>query len=222
MAAWFFGLLAAGETIRMIYLWATGGKISPIACLMEILLLLLISFFCSNKNRKKQEEARLSGPLVTEERQKQAKKGQKEPIVICPEGKPYLIAAIGFYVVFLVSAIAMLVWFSWPKVLLSGTLGGICLYDLYKYMRIKTDIAAAKDREPFLQRKKQARREAAKGRRIRKVEQMILTHGWAGLDNIWQRRAEKLLDDERIEELVLQRNAAKVQTPPEELQVSLF
>lgn len=69
---------------------------------------------------------------------------------------------------------------------------------------------------------KQARREAAKGRRIRKVEQMILTHGWAGLDNIWQRRAEKLLDDERIEELVLQRNAAKVQTPPEELQVSLF
>lgn len=43
-----------------------------------------------------------------------------------------------------------------------------------------------------------------------------------GLDNIWQRRAEKLLDDERIEELVLQRNAAKVQTPPEELQVSLF
>ena len=160
MAAWFFGLLAAGETIRMIYLWATGGKISPIACLMEILLLLLISFFCSNKNRKKQEEARLSGPLVTEERQKQAKKGQKEPIVICPEGKPYLIAAIGFYVVFLVSAIAMLVWFSWPKVLLSGTLGGICLYDLYKYMRIKTDIAAAKDREAFLQRKKQARREA--------------------------------------------------------------
>ena len=142
--------------------WATGGKISPIACLMEILLLLLISFFCSNKNRKKQEEARLSGPLVTEERQKQAKKGQKEPIVICPEGKPYLIAAIGFYVVFLVSAIAMLVWFSWPKVLLSGTLGGICLYDLYKYMRIKTDIAAAKDREAFLQRKKQARREALK------------------------------------------------------------
>jgi len=166
MAAWFFGLLAAGETIRMIYLWATGGKISPIACLMEILLLLLISFFCSNKNRKKQEEARLSGPLVTEERQKQAKKGQKEPIVICPEGKPYLIAAIGFYVVFLVSAIAMLVWFSWPKVLLSGTLGGICLYDLYKYMRIKTDIAAAKDREAFLQRKKQARREALKRRLI--------------------------------------------------------
>ena len=69
---------------------------------------------------------------------------------------------------------------------------------------------------------KKARREAAKGRRIRKVEQMILTHGWADLDNIWQRRAEKLLDDERIEELVLQRNAAKVQTPPEELQVSLF
>ena len=69
---------------------------------------------------------------------------------------------------------------------------------------------------------KKARREAAKKQRIRKVEQMLLTHGWNGLDDLWRRRAEKLLDDERIEELVLQRNAAKVQTPPEELQVSLF
>lgn len=165
MAAWLFGLVAAGETVRVIYLWITGANFSPIACLMEILLLLLISFFCSNKNRKKQEAERMNGPLVTEEQRKQAVNNQKEPIVICPEGKPYLVAAIGFYVVFLISAVVMLIWFSWPKVLLSGTLGGICIYDLYKYVRIKTDIAAAKDREAFLQRKKQARREALQRRR---------------------------------------------------------
>ena len=39
-----------------------------------------------------------------------------------------------------------------------------CIYDIYKYIRIKTDIAAAKDREAILQRKKQARREALKRR----------------------------------------------------------
>lgn len=69
---------------------------------------------------------------------------------------------------------------------------------------------------------KKARREAAKRRRIRKVEQMLLTYGWADLDAIWQHRAEKLLDDERIEELLQQRKEAKAQKPPEELQVSLF
>lgn len=31
---------------------------------------------------------------------------------------------------------------------------------------------------------------------------MILTHGWDGLDDIWKHRAKKLLDEERIEELV--------------------
>ena len=69
---------------------------------------------------------------------------------------------------------------------------------------------------------KKARRAAAKRQRIRKVEQMILTHGWANLDGLWQRRAEKLLDDERIEELLQQRKEASVQKPPEELQLSLF
>ena len=164
MTTWLFGLLAAGETIHMIYLWASGEKISPAAYLAEILLFALIAFFCSGKNQKKQEEARRSGPLVTEAEEKKGKKGGKDPIVICPEGKPYLIAAIGFYVVFLMSVAVMLVWFSWPKALLSGTLGGICIYDIYKYIRIKTDIAAAKDREAILQRKKQARREALKRR----------------------------------------------------------
>ena len=48
---------------------------------------------------------------------------------------------------------------------------------------------------------KRARRAAAKAQRIRKVERMILTHGWEDLDDIWKRRAEKLLDEERIDEL---------------------
>ena len=48
---------------------------------------------------------------------------------------------------------------------------------------------------------KQARRKAAKAQRVRKVEKMILSYGWANLETIWIRRAEKLLDDGRIEEL---------------------
>ena len=48
---------------------------------------------------------------------------------------------------------------------------------------------------------KRARRAVAKERRIRKVETMILAHGWDDLDTIWKRRAEKLLDDDRIDEL---------------------
>lgn len=48
---------------------------------------------------------------------------------------------------------------------------------------------------------KRARRAAAKAQRIRKVERMILAHGWESLDDRWKRRAEKLLDEERIEEL---------------------
>lgn len=69
---------------------------------------------------------------------------------------------------------------------------------------------------------KKARREAAKKQRIRKVEQMLLTCGWNGLDDLWRRRAEKLLDDQRIDELHLQWKAAQAQTPPEETQIRLF
>lgn len=69
---------------------------------------------------------------------------------------------------------------------------------------------------------KKARREAAKRQRIRKAEQMLLTHGWYGLDDIWRRRAEKLLDDERIDELNLQWKAAQEQVPLEEAQIRLF
>lgn len=69
---------------------------------------------------------------------------------------------------------------------------------------------------------KKARREAAKRQRIRKAEQMLLTHGWYGLDDIWRRRAGKLLDDERIDELNLQWKAAQEQVPLEEAQIRLF
>ena len=69
---------------------------------------------------------------------------------------------------------------------------------------------------------KKARREAAKKQRIRKAEQMFLTHGWNGLDDLWRRRAEKLLDEQRIDGLHLQWKAAQAQTPLEETQIRLF
>ena len=69
---------------------------------------------------------------------------------------------------------------------------------------------------------KKIRREAAKRQRIRKAEQMLLTHGWYGLDDIWRSRAKKLLDDQRIGELHLQWKAAQAQTPLEETQIRLF
>ncbi len=69
---------------------------------------------------------------------------------------------------------------------------------------------------------KRARREAAKQQRIRKVEKMILTSGWTGLDNGWKRRAEKLLDDGRIEELARQWEQSKAEKPPEEDQINIF
>lgn len=68
---------------------------------------------------------------------------------------------------------------------------------------------------------KRARREAAKARKIRKVEKMILTYGWDALEDIWKRRAEKLLDEDRIDELLQQRQAPKA-APLKEAQLSLF
>ena len=64
-------------------------------------------------------------------------------------------------------------------------------------------------------------RSAAKARRIRKAEAMVLAHGWDGLEDIWKRRAEKLLDDDRIEELLQQRQTSKT-APPKDTQLSLF
>ena len=69
---------------------------------------------------------------------------------------------------------------------------------------------------------KRARREAAKAQRIRKVEKMILTYGWDHLEDIWKRRAEKLLDDDQIYALVQQRETSRAKGPPEEAQISLF
>lgn len=68
---------------------------------------------------------------------------------------------------------------------------------------------------------KQARRKAAKAQQIRKVEKMILTHGWTDLEIRWKRKAEKLLDDDRIEELLQQRQTSKT-APPKDTQLSLF
>ena len=68
---------------------------------------------------------------------------------------------------------------------------------------------------------KRARREAAKARRIRKAEAMVLAHGWDGLEDIWKRRAEKLLGGDRIDELLQQRQTPKT-APPKETQLCLF
>ena len=68
---------------------------------------------------------------------------------------------------------------------------------------------------------KRARREAAKARHIRKAEAMVLAHGWDGLEDIWKRRAEKLLGGDRIDELLQQRQAPKT-APPKETQLCLF
>ena len=68
---------------------------------------------------------------------------------------------------------------------------------------------------------KRARREAAKARKIRKAEAMVLSHGWDGLEDMWKRRAEKLLDGDRIDELLQQRQTPKT-APPKETQLSLF
>ena len=69
---------------------------------------------------------------------------------------------------------------------------------------------------------KRARREAAKQQRIRKAERMILTNGWDALDDGWKHRAEKLLDDDRIEELVAQWERSKTEKPPVEDQISIY
>ena len=63
------------------------------------------------------------------------------------------------------------------------------------------EVVHAADKMKAAKEQKRARRAAAKERRVRKVEKMILTHGWEALEDIWKHRAEKLLDDDRIDEL---------------------
>lgn len=64
------------------------------------------------------------------------------------------------------------------------------------------EVIHAADALKAAKEQKRARRAAAKAQRIRKVEKMILTYGWEDLDVLWKRRAEKLLDDDRISELI--------------------
>lgn len=64
------------------------------------------------------------------------------------------------------------------------------------------EVSHAADNLKAAKEQKQARRAAAKARKIQKAEKMILAHGWDDLEASWKRRAEKLLDDDRISELI--------------------
>lgn len=85
------------------------------------------------------------------------------------------------------------------------------------------EVTHAADNLNAAKEQKRARRRAAKEQRVRKVEKMILTHGWETLEDIWKRRAEKLLDDDRISEL-MQCHASGLLTPAQALmpQLSIF
>ncbi len=72
------------------------------------------------------------------------------------------------------------------------------------------EVTHAADNLKAAKEQKRARRAASKERKIRKVEAMILTHGWGDLDAIWKRRAEKLLDDDRIDELAQRHRAGQL------------
>ena len=50
---------------------------------------------------------------------------------------------------------------------------------------------------------------------------MVLAHGWDALEDIWKRRAEKLLGEDRIDELLQQRQISK-EAPPAETQICLY
>jgi len=85
------------------------------------------------------------------------------------------------------------------------------------------EVVHTADKMKAAKEQKRARRAAAKERRIRKVETMILAHGWDDLETIWKRRAEKLLDDDQIDELT-QRHRAGQPTPAQASmpQLSIF
>ena len=84
------------------------------------------------------------------------------------------------------------------------------------------EVIHAADSMKAAKAQKRARREAAKAQRIRKVERMILTCGWDHLEDIWKRRAERLLDDDQIDALIRQRETPEAKEPPEAAQISLF
>ena len=84
------------------------------------------------------------------------------------------------------------------------------------------EVIHAADSMKAAKAQKRARREAAKAQRIRKVERMSLTCGWDHLEDIWKRRAERLLDDDQIDALIRQRETPEAKEPPEAAQISLF
>ncbi len=52
---------------------------------------------------------------------------------------------------------------------------------------------------------------------------MILTYGWDDLEDIWKRRAEKLLDEEQIDELIQCRAAEQLKPAQTSMaQISIF
>jgi len=70
---------------------------------------------------------------------------------------------------------------------------------------------------------KRARRAATKAQRVRKVEKMILAYGWDDLEDIWKRRAEKLLDAEQIDDLLRRRTAEQLKPAQSPMaQLSIF
>lgn len=85
------------------------------------------------------------------------------------------------------------------------------------------EVIHAADTLKAAKEQKRTRRAAAKAQKIRKAEKMLLTFGWEGLDGLWKRRVEKLLDADRIDEL-LQCWTAEQMKPaqPAMEQISMF
>ena len=162
-----FAILSGAEVIHMIYLWVTGETPNVIGFIAEILLFVVAAFFCWGREDKRRQEEKRAGPLITEEQEKKMKEAprHKEPIVICPEGKPYLIIGIVFYVFFLGGVTWMLLDFTWLHFFIALFLGSVCIFDIYKYMKIKNDLSIQEAREELMKRKKAARREALQHRR---------------------------------------------------------
>lgn len=78
------------------------------------------------------------------------------------------------------------------------------------------DLKAAKEQ-------KRARRAKAKAQRIRKAEKMILAYGWEDLEDYWKRRAKKLLDEDRIDELLQSRTSGQPEPDQTAMeQISLY
>lgn len=162
-----FAILSGAEVVHMIYLWIKGANPNVIGFIAEILLFVVAAFFCWGREDKRRQEEKRAGPLITEEQEKKMKEAprHKEPIVICPEGKPYLIMAIVFYVLFLGGVTWMLLDFTWTHFFIALFLGSVCIFDIYKYMKIKNDLSIKQAREELMKRKKAARREALQRRR---------------------------------------------------------